>query len=262
MGILDRVTKASEADADYLKCLVWGPTGTGKSTLCGTAPKPVLYLYTEKQGLISFKRMCPDGDVLEIDSVDTLRAVLTDLRRGTDYATVCLDSFTEMQVLIVNEVLAMKDRVPGEPVKASTQDFMFIHDRSKALVRAFRDLPMHVVVTCLSETVVVGEDENARTVTRMMLTGRKLPAQLAGFFNLVGFSHKTLGPNNVTIHRVGFEGPQVLDVKGMPGLRKKEEPDIEYWVRVGIKGDAPRDPDASLIAPVSRSWGVTEQKEG
>jgi len=132
---------------------------------------------------------------------------------------------------------------------------MFIHDRSKGLVRAFRDLPMHVVVTCLAETVVLGDDRNGQVVTRVMLTGKKLPAQIGAFFNLVGFTYRISGPDGGTAYRVLFEGRADIDTKGMPGLRKREEPDVTYWLERALHGAPPRDPSAKMIVSVE-AFGV------
>lgn len=257
MGILDRVMKASEAGGNHIKALIWGPNGTGKSTLCGTAPPPVLYAWTERQGLLSFQRMAPDADTLQIKSMADLRALLLELRRGDHgYASVCLDSFTEMQQLIIDEVTARKNLGPDEVARLSIEERLFIHDKSKSIVRAFRDLPMHVILTCLSETVVVGEGENARTMTRIMLSGQKLPAQMGQYFNLVGYAFKTIGPDNLPVHRIVFDGPADMGVKGMPGLRRREDPDIHYWYERAIVGDTPRDPGAKALPPVTRGGPV------
>jgi hypothetical protein len=263
MGILDQVAKASDAGGDFLKALLWGPNGSGKSTLCGTAPGKVLYAYTERQGLLSFKRMAPDADVIEVKSVATLRGLLGELRQqGHGYDSVCLDSFTEMQNLLIDEMGARKSTGPDEPVKLSIEERMFIHDKSKSIARSFRDLPMNVILTCLSETVVVGDGDGARTVTQIMLSGKKLPAQLGQFFNLVGFTYKAGNKNGDTKHRVLFDGRADLDTKGMPGLRRREDPDIAYWYDRAIDGGDPRDPDAPMIGDVDRGGPVEEKADG
>ena len=109
--------------------------------------------------------------------------------------------------------------------------------------------------------MIVGEDEDARQVTRIMLMGRKLPSQIGQFFNLVGFVYKSAKGDQVR-YRVLFEGRSDLDTKGMPGLRRREEPDIEYWYRRAILGEKPRDEDAKMIPEVSRTWGESSQNQG
>jgi hypothetical protein len=208
--------------------------------------------------------MAPDADTLPIRRLDDLREVLGELRQGSDYKSVCLDSFTEMQAFIVDEVLANKDPDPkdpdGEP-RLYVQDFGKVHDRSKALVRAFRDLPMNVILTCLAERVVIGTDDDAQVVTQLMLTGKKLPPQMGCFFNLVGYIARAGGRDSVS-HGVLFEGRPDIVTKGMPGLRRWEEPDIAYWHARAIGGAEPRDADAPQVRPVSRRWAAEKADEG
>jgi hypothetical protein len=263
MGILDNVTKASDAGGDFIKALIFGDNGSGKSTLCGTAPAPILYAYTEKQGLISLKRMAPEADVIEIKSMADLRALLTALvNEKHNYSSVCLDSFTEMQQLLIDEVSAKKGKSPDEIARLSIEDRMFIHDKSKSMTRAFRNLPMHVILTCLSEKVVIRNDDDsaAKTMIKIMLSGQKLPGQIGQYFNIVGFAYKAQSKDGATAHKVLLDGRPDLSVKGMPGLRQREDPDISYWYERAILGKQSREPDAPAIAPVSRGVVAEEPK--
>lgn len=253
MGIMDKIKKASDTSEDHLKVFLWGPNGSGKSTLCGTSVRPILYAYTERQGVQAFKRMAPSEDAVHISRMTDLRELLTFLKKGDhQYNTICLDSFTEMQLMLVDELAAKKQLDPDEPVRLKIQDHMFVHDKSKSVVRAFRNLPMNVVITCLSETVTLGDDDDRKRVTRVMLQGQKLPGQIGQFFNLVGFVYKAV-QNGAPNFRVLFEGRPDIDTKGLPGLRMKEEPDIEYWHSRVFNGATPRDPQAKMIAgPTAR----------
>jgi len=250
MKILDRITRAVDAQEDHLKILLWGSNGSGKSTLCGTAPAPILYAYTERQGLLSFKRLAPKEDCVKIESLQDLRFLLKELSEGTHkYSTICLDSFTEMQQLIIDELIAKKTRSHDDVVELFIKDRLWIHEKTKSLVRSFRDLRMNVVLTCLSETVVIGDGDKAKSITRVMLSGQKLPPQMGQFFNLIGFVYKGSNEGR-SRHRVLFDGRTDLDTKGMPGLRRREDPDISYWHEVVIRNKQAR--EGELIPPISR----------
>lgn len=254
MGILERVIKAKETEQDFIKALVYGNSGTGKSTMCGTAPHNILYLWTERQGVISFKRVAPDQDTLEIDSLGTLRSVLAELRApGHGYSTVCLDSLSEMQRLIIDEQVA-KTAGKEEP---TISDWKVIIDRTASLVRAYRDLPMHVVVTALAEETIVNESDR---LIRPSVSGRKLPGQLAQYFNLVGYSFKAVKDKSIS-YKVLIEGKDDFTCKGLPGLRYREDPDITYWYERGINGGAPRDKDARMILEPGQREPANEKTE-
>lgn len=252
MGIMDKIKKASDTSEDHLKVFLWGPNGSGKSTICGTAVPPILYAFTERQGVQAFKRMAPDDDTIHISRMSDLRELLTYLKKGDHkYQTICLDSFTEMQLMIVDELSAKKQTDPDEPIALKIKDHMFIHDKSKSVVRAFRNLPMNVVITCLSETVTLGDDDEKKRVTRVMLQGQKLPGQIGQFFNLVGFVYKAVQHGEPNF-RVLFEGRPDIDTKGLPGLRMREEPDIGYWYSRVFGNAEARDPEAKMIAGPSK----------
>lgn len=254
MGILDKVLKASEIDKQKIKALVYGANGSGKTTLCGTMPgERRLFATNEQQGEQAALRVDSNLDVLRIRSADDIRELLKELR-GKDhgYDSLALDSLTEMQILLAEEIMAKKpETTNGKPKKLSMEDFMFLHDRTRSLVRAFRDLDLHILVTCLSTRAIVGEGDAAKIVVQPMLIGQKLPAQLGQFFNIMGFVYRIANEDGTVAHRVLFEGRRDRDTKGMPGLCYQEIPDVAYWYARAYENAEPGRPDETMIAPPS-----------
>jgi hypothetical protein len=268
VSILDRITKASKQET-FIKAFLWGRSGSGKSTICGTSKKPILFAYNELPSLRAFRTFAPDEDTVQIKTMEDLRELLKYLREEKhSYQTVCLDSLTEMQQLLIDEVTARKRKADNtsedELVELGWTERGFIHDASRNFIRAFRSLPMHVIMTCLSERVTKKDKEGkvVSDVTKIMLSGQKLPEQMASFFNVVGYCYKIPSDNGAK-HLVLFEGRRDIDTKGLPGLRPKEEPDIEYWIQRSFHGAEPRDSEAEMIAKPSRRWPVSvESKPG
>ena len=241
MSILDRIVKASEAKQDFMKILIHGQSGTGKSTMCATAPGRILYLWTERQGVLSFKRLRPGDDTLQIESLENLREALDYLRGGNHkYDTACLDSLTDMQRLIVGEITAGKDA-------PTIADWGTIINRTLSLVEAYRNLPMHVVITALSDEAIIGEEQR---IVRPSVAGRKLPGQLSQFFNIVGYCFKRAEKDRVK-YTVLLDGRDDFSCKGMPGLRYREEPDISHWYDVAILGKPSRATSEEGIIPAT-----------
>ncbi len=72
------------------------------------------------------------------------------------YKTVILDSVTDLQRIIIDEVTDRADTGPGDPVGAlGRQGFGQLLGRSLHLTRLFFDLPVHVLMTTL-ETIQDG----------------------------------------------------------------------------------------------------------
>ena len=123
-----------------IKILVYGRAGTGKTTLCGTAPKPIIL--SAESGLLSLRRV--SLPVIEIDEIqDVYDAYNWIVENGQKQGiqTICLDSLSE----ISEKVLTAAKKKIRDPRHA----YGTLIDEMIPLVKAFRDLKgYNVVVTC------------------------------------------------------------------------------------------------------------------
>ena len=91
----------------YIKCLIYGDSGAGKSFLAATSPKPLILL-TEPNGQASIMHSNPNADLIHINSVQTLWEVLRDIRDNpknwTKYNSLVIDSLSEVQRLFKDEL--------------------------------------------------------------------------------------------------------------------------------------------------------------
>ena len=235
-------TKVGDMPTDdvYLKLLLYGDSGTGKTWAASTAPNPC-YLLTEPNGLPTIRAANPDAVVVQADEMhggmDTVRAFLKaakdgTLARDTGCKTVVLDSMNELQRMIRDEIMRQKQGTPQEGT-FTLQDWGTLTDKMRGLVRAFRDLPFHIV----GITHASAESDEA-TNTRYVqpsFQGKSLPNEVAGYFSLVGFVYRerTTDDDGKTqvFHRVLLQGPPSVLTKGLPGLRPVEEPDLTAWLQ-------------------------------
>lgn len=243
------VVKASEFEMeDKKKSLVHGNSGSGKSTLGATAKKPIIGL-AEKQALRTIRRVNPEAGIWRIENSDDLRGLVAFLKdehnKGTlPYDTVVLDSLTEIQIMLKREVLA---KATDREV-LTVGEWGVVIDRIINICRTFRDLPMHVLVLARSEESFI---EDTRFV-RPSLNGKKLPNDVAGFFNTVGYAYRKISEQGNTIYRVLFEGVDGFLCKGDPDLDPVEVPYWPSWIRKmygevpGAATDAEMQPDFLL----------------
>lgn len=229
--------KASEFKTqDRLKMLLYGNSGAGKTDLLSGASKIAIGL-CEQQALRTIRRRNPDAAIWVIESSDDLRSMLAEIKQQVasgdcPFDTVALDGLTEIQQILKREILN-KD---GSSRESLTQgEWGVIIDRCTNIARAFRDLPLHVVVTCRAEEQYVDE----RRFVRPSLNGRKLPNDVAGFFNAVGYAYKKVNEQNQIIHRVLFDGVEGFLTKGDPDLDRIEIPSWRIFVRKMYGKDAP-----------------------
>jgi hypothetical protein len=215
----------------YLKLLIYGPYGVGKTVLAGTAAdvpamRDVLYIDAEAGELSLSDR--PTLDIIRIDKYAQLARIYEYLRlhvrardagdtakllelesrvRGrevttpTVYRTVVIDSLTELQRYLMYQLLGVQpEKQPLDIPLAPPEwgEWRQSSDMIQLLVRQFRDLPMHVIIVAGELEV---EDDRKRQLKRISLPG-KLSVGVEGFFDLVGHLQKAKDGDGKTIYRL------------------------------------------------------------
>lgn len=170
------IKNTKDIAAKYIKVLVHGGAGSGKTRLCATTGGTPLILSVES-GLMSLSGT--DIDVMEIKDMDDLRKAYEFLLTDQKYDWVCLDSISE----IAEVVLSTEKKKTNDPRKAygEMQDIMM------GLMRSFRDLPKNVYFSAKQEKA---KDE----VTGAFLYSPSAPGQKIGqampyLFDLVFAAH-------------------------------------------------------------------------
>ncbi len=157
-----------------VKILCYGQAGAGKTSLIKTLPDPIVL--SAEGGLLSIS----DADIpfVEITDMAELREAymwLTNSKESADFATVCLDSISEVaEVVLAAEMRKSKD---GRAAYGEMNTTMV------ELIRAFRDLPgRHVYMSCKLEK---SQDEMGRMLYGPSMPGKTLTQQLPYFFDFV-----------------------------------------------------------------------------
>lgn len=241
MGILNW-TKVGDMPAEsiLLKLLLYGDSGAGKTHCASTAPNPC-YLLTEPNGLPTIRAANPDAVVVQADEanggLDTVREFLKaarsgELRSATNCDTIVVDSLNELQRMLRDEILRSKRGTPADGIFA-IQDWGVLTDRMRGLVRAFRDLPFHVVG--ITHANATDNEATGERYVQPMFQGKSLPNEIAGYFSAVGLMYRERVADAegqlVVHHRVLLEGPASVVSKVLPGLDSVEVPDISDWLK-------------------------------
>jgi hypothetical protein len=202
----------------YLKLLIYGNYGVGKTTLAGTATDvegmgDVLIINAEAgdlslaefEGLDEItvqdfrtlgrineflKQHCKARDEGDTDKLKQLEAAVRgceakDIKEPREYRTVIIDSLTELEAYCFNQLLGITDttRLDEDPQSAEWTEYKKNHTMMLRVVRAFRDLPMHVIFTASEQ---FQQDESKRYKYSPDLTG-KLSKKVQGFMDMVGY---------------------------------------------------------------------------
>lgn len=146
--------------------VLYGRSGTGKTTLAASWPKPILYLDIRDEGTDSIADV-DRIDVKEITDSDEMDEVLLWLIRNPGkYKTVILDTVSQLQEMVVEEVAKeakkkLKGKLPGDFGTLTKQDWGKVSSRLKSWIIDFRDLPMETVLIAQDRMFNASDDESA-----------------------------------------------------------------------------------------------------
>ncbi|MEM1348079.1 MAG: ATP-binding protein [Myxococcota bacterium] len=212
-----------------LKILVHGPPGSGKTRLCSTTGDLEHTLIVSAEGgLLSVKEY--DIDVVEVATIHDVYEVYTFLQRDEHaYTWVCLDSISEIaEVVLQGEKLRNRD---ARRAYAEMADTVF------DLLRGFRNLPLHVVMTAKQGR----EEIDGRTLHAPMLPGRQLTQNIAYLFDEVFALRVETNSEHEVIRVLQTGKNRQFEAKDRSGLLQMfERADLDYVSRK-IRGE---DPDA------------------
>lgn len=162
-------TTRAAAQLNGIKVLVYGPAGSGKTTLCATTGAPTVILSAEG-GLLSLRHT--DIPVIEVKSVDDVADAykfLATSAEGQQFEWVCLDSLSE-----IGEVcLAAEKKLSRDPRQA----YGALQERMYALIRDFRDLPgrnVYFSAKMAAEKTDIVETRTTGALTTQVAVGSKV----------------------------------------------------------------------------------------
>lgn len=218
--------KASElySEDPTLKVLVYGDSGTGKTTWGARSPRP-LVLMTERQGLPSIATVNPDADVEAVKDWTHARRMLDHIKTGAVvetadgqpafqiegkagpvvFQTLVLDSLTDL-----HDRLATHHGVHSDTTRDPRKAWGKVQRDLRVFMHDVRSLPVNVVALALSHQV--GGDDGSERRVLPSLYG-KAAESIGQYFNAVGYSHK-----RKTGHTIGFSLPSTWVTKSPPTM--------------------------------------------
>ena len=173
MAIQLKSTK--QAALDGIKCLVHGPAGAGKTTLCSTTGEPTIIISAEA-GLLSLRGF--DIPVIEVKTLDALYEAYQYVAGpdGDQFSWVCLDSISEIAEVVLNY-----EKKNNKDPRAA---YGSLAEKMTDLIRAFRDLPgKNVLFLCKQEKVK--DEQSGAMLYSPSMPGNQLKNGLSYFFDEV-----------------------------------------------------------------------------
>lgn len=155
------IQQTSNVENQYLKVLVYGASGAGKTRLASTIPDNIIL--SAESGLLSLKDF--DIDYIQIRTMDDMRQAYEFLLADTKYKWVTLDSISEIAEVVLSE----EKKNTKDPRKAYGE----MQEIMTHMMRSFRDLNKNVYFSAKQDKV---KDES----TGGMLFAPSAPGQKLG----------------------------------------------------------------------------------
>lgn len=160
---------------DGVKVIVYGGAGSGKTCLCATAPRPVIF--SAESGLLSLRNV--EIPFIKIENYKDLEEAYTwafQSAEAKNFDTLCLDSISEIGEVVLNKLKEQHK----DPRKAYGE----VQDEMLSLLRSFRDIKGKNVYFSAKMERIKDEGTGA-TMFGPMMPGAKLPQQIPYFFDEV-----------------------------------------------------------------------------
>lgn len=259
-ALRDQLGVKSPEKIEYIKMLVFGESGAGKTTFLGTAQdsgltSPTLLIDVEGGSVVLNDK--PNVDVRQVRSTAGVEEIADILHKHKKYyATIQLDSLTDFRDINMAEV--MMDQYKKKPETTdrhvpSPREWGRSGSQIKEVLRYLKDLPCHVIVTTLLE---VKQDQRTGIEKMQPLLPGQLGKQVPGFFDIVGFLRAT-EKNGTSLRTMQFKKTERVMAKD----RTKALPDVldnptipEIWDLIFKSGNAiERTVSPDLLAAVANS---------
>jgi phage nucleotide-binding protein len=171
----------------FVKAVVYGETGTGKTSSALTLPPEKTLIIANEKGLLPLAGK--DFTVWEIDSWEDLLQCYQELLKPENkekYKIVFIDSLTELNELC-KEFIVKKERIAKKidigklyDELMTQQDYQLLDSKMRKMIRSFRDLEYHIVFTASEATE---KDELTGMIVSIPGINGKLAKELGGYFD-------------------------------------------------------------------------------
>lgn len=185
------------ADLEWLNICVHASPKVGKTMFAATADdvpemRPVLFLDIEG-GLLTIRHKAGVIDRKRLRSMQELSDFVNKLYLLPDkpWKTLVLDNVTELQKLDIKEIMKLTKANARNPDKVdvdvpSQREYLKTGGHIREVIRALRDMPMHVIITAWTRHENVGSDDAPKYKAFPYLTGQ-VKGELAGYMDIVGY---------------------------------------------------------------------------
>lgn len=185
MKASERIKRLSNTPV-YVKALIYGDAGAGKTWCACTAPNPLLVLSEWAVARPTLERLRIelgiDPDVITVENdKEAEEAYKYAMANSDKYDSLVLDGITDLNMRIMREVLseATLAKMGHDPDILEQRDWNKVVQRTTYILMLYRDFPGHTIITALAT------EDNMKTVPNV--APKSVRRAIASQFNMVGW---------------------------------------------------------------------------
>lgn len=210
-----KFTTTKEA-GNSINVLIYGRSGTGKTTLIATAPKPIII--STESGLLSIKDY--NLPVLEVNTLEDLYEAyefVNSKKNLKKFKTVCLDSISDIAETILIDL--------QKNTKDGRQAYGQLNTAIAEIIRKFRDMSNSTYFIAKAEMY---ENAAGMQALRPSMPGRTLTNGIDYFFDELLCLRINEDDEDKTYRFLQTQPSSTVDAKDRSGnLSKIEKPDLK-----------------------------------
>lgn len=183
------------------KFLIFGKTGTGKTTWAAKAPK-LLFILAENQGAASIASSNPDALIINVKDWNDFREAakfISSCKKGIEdnqpiwgsgeekFQTIVIDSISALQDMAMAEITKDKGLQGDFNLRApmQIQQWGSVADLLGRVLTWLRNLEQGVICLALAQDIV--DESGSFLGVQPLLSGKKVSNQIGSWFNAVGY---------------------------------------------------------------------------
>lgn len=179
---------------EWLKIMLYGDPGSGKTYFLSTVPMPLFVFSFDPHGMqtlagvpgIEYENYFVDD--LKADALQTVakvKAKLRTIKKENKFATVSMDSLTFLSRLLKGGIITVTSRWGKEP-EMREQDWGTLGTQSEEIISLLMGLDCNVILTSHSAVKILELPNEKKDVLYLSaLDGIKFPQRLPGYFDEV-----------------------------------------------------------------------------
>jgi len=155
--LVGRIKSVGDIDLKVTALFV-GRSGTGKTTLASTFPKPLLHIDVRDEGYDSIADLGDEVKTITVTEWEEIEQLYWYLRSGEHpFKSVAIDPVSQLQDLGLSHVLKMSGKGSGDFISRGV--YGDVSKMMKTWLLNYRDLPLNVAFTAQDRVSVEDEDD-------------------------------------------------------------------------------------------------------